>query len=175
MILRVAVLLVGLAGQGLAQDPGTGVGRGDAFSPVATEACLAAATADPAACIGHAADACMLETVGGETTVGMGECLRGELDWWQARLDAAHRAVAEAARSVDSEMRALGATLPPQAEAFAVAQAAWAAWRGAACDWERVQWGGGTGQGPATAACLMRITGERALELEAWLAEQARR
>ncbi len=146
-----------------------------AFSPAATVACLAAAPADPAACIGHAADACMLDSPGGGTTVGMGACLRAELDWWQARLGAAEAAVAEAARSVDAEMRALASSAPPQAEALAVARAAWAAWRDAACDWERAQWGGGTGQGPATADCLMRFTGQRALELEGWLAERARR
>jgi uncharacterized protein YecT (DUF1311 family) len=146
-----------------------------AFSPNATEDCLAAAPADPAACIGHAADACMLDTDGGDSTVGMGACLRAELDWWAARLAAAEAAVADAAAATDAEMVAIGATVPPQAPAFDAMRAAWAAWRDAACDWERVQWGGGTGQGPATAACLMRITGEQALALEGWLAEQARR
>jgi uncharacterized protein YecT (DUF1311 family) len=145
------------------------------FVPDATAACLAAAPSDPATCIGHAADACMLETEGGDTTVGMGACLRAELDWWAARLSVAEAAVAEAAAATDAEMVAIGATVPMQVPAFDAMRAAWAAWRDAACDWERVQWGGGTGQGPATAACLMQVTGEQALALEAWLAEQARR
>ena len=45
-------------------------------------------------------------------------------------------------------------------------QRAWIGWRDATCDYERAQWGGGTGGGPATVACLMRLTGEQALYLE---------
>jgi uncharacterized protein YecT (DUF1311 family) len=166
-MIRLAVALAWLAMPAAAQDI--------AFSPAPTEACLAAGPTDPATCIGHAADACMLETDGGETTVGMGACLSAELEWWAARLAAAEKGVADAAAATDAEMVAIGATVPMQAPAFDAMRAAWAAWRNAACDWERAQWGGGTGQGPATAACLMRITGEQALALEAWLAEQARR
>jgi uncharacterized protein YecT (DUF1311 family) len=45
-------------------------------------------------------------------------------------------------------------------------QRAWIGYRDAACDYERAQWGGGSGGGPATAGCLMRLTGEQALALE---------
>jgi len=166
-MIRTAAVVAVLAAPAAAQ--------GIAFSPAPTEACLAAAPSDPASCIGHAADACMLETEGGETTVGMGACLSAELDWWAARLATAEGSVAAAAATTDAEMAGLGATVPMQAPAFVAMRAAWAAWRDAACDWERVQWGGGTGQGPATAACLMRVTGEQALALEGWLAEQAQR
>lgn len=166
-MIRAALILAVLGAPAAAQDI--------AFSPAPTEACLAAAPADPDTCIGHAADACMLETDGGDTTVGMGVCLSAELDWWAARLAAAESAVAEAAAATDAEMAGIGAAVPLQVPAFDAMRAAWAAWRDAACDWERVQWGGGTGQGPATAACLMRITGEQALTLERWLAERARR
>ena len=164
-MIRAAVLATCLAGPAAAQEI--------AFSVAPTESCLAAATADPATCIGRAADACMLETDGGGTTVGMGACLSAELDWWAGRLAVAEMAVADAAAATDAEMVAIGATVPMQVPAFDAMRAAWAAWRDAACDWERAQWGGGTGQGPATAACLMRITGEQALALEGWLAAQA--
>jgi uncharacterized protein YecT (DUF1311 family) len=164
-MIRALAALLSLALPAAAQDL--------AFSPAPIEACLAAAPTAPAACIGHAADACMLETDGGDTTVGMGACLRAELDWWAARLAAAEAAVAAAVAATDAEMLAIGATVPMQAPAFEAMRAAWAVWRDAACDWERVQWGGGTGQGPATAACRMRITGEQALVLEGWLAERA--
>ncbi|MCU0908716.1 MAG: lysozyme inhibitor LprI family protein [Rhodobacteraceae bacterium] len=166
-MIRAAVALAVLAVPAAAQEI--------AFSPAATEACLTAAPADPATCIGHAADACMLDTDGGETTVGMGACLAAERDWWAARLATAEAAVAAAVAAEDTEMAGIGATVPPLAPALDAMRAAWAAWRDAACDWERVQWGGGTGQGPATAACLMRITGEQALSLESWLAERAAR
>jgi uncharacterized protein YecT (DUF1311 family) len=166
-MIRVAFAIAVLAAPVAAQDI--------MFSPAPTEACLAAAPTDPATCIGQAADACMLETDGGETTVGMGACLGAELDWWAARLATAETAVAAAAAKTDAEMVAIGATVPMQAPAFDAMRAAWELWRDAACDWERAQWGGGTGQGPATAACLMRITGEQAIALEGWLAERAGR
>jgi uncharacterized protein YecT (DUF1311 family) len=145
------------------------------FDPEATESCLAAAPTDLASCIGHSADVCMLESAGGETTLGMGVCLSAELAWWSMRLEAAEAEVAGAAEAMDAEMRAIGSAAPSQSEAFAGMQAAWADWRDAACDWERSQWGGGSGGGPATAACLMRHTGEQALALEGWLAERAGR
>jgi uncharacterized protein YecT (DUF1311 family) len=145
------------------------------FDASATEACLAAAPTDPATCIGHAADACMVETPGGETTVGMGECLSAEHAWWLERLGAAEAGVAAATAAADAEMRAIGATVPSQSDAFATMRTAWKGWRQAACDWELAQWGSGTGGGPATTACHLRLTGQRALELERWLAERAAR
>ena len=36
-------------------------------------------------------------------------------------------------------------------------QRAWITFRDAKCDWETVQWGGGTGAGPARLSCLMHI------------------
>jgi uncharacterized protein YecT (DUF1311 family) len=56
----------------------------------------------------------------------------------------------------DAGAKADGLTVPPVAEALRDMQRAWIAYRDASCDYERAQWGGGTGGGPATAGCLMR-------------------
>jgi uncharacterized protein YecT (DUF1311 family) len=156
---RAAVLL-------LALWPAAAVGQEMAFDAGPTEACLAAATSDPAACIGHAADACMLENDGGETTVGMGFCLSQEWEWWDGRLNAAYGALMARHEAMDAEMTEIGATAPSLEATLRDMQRAWIGYRDAACDYERAQWGGGTGGGPATAGCLMRLTGEQALALE---------
>ena len=140
------------------------------FDAGPTEACLAAATADPAVCIGHAADACMLENPQGETTMGMGFCLSAEWAWWDTRLNAAYAALMDLHRAGDARAKAEGLAAPAVAEALRDMQRAWIAWRDAACDYERALWGGGTGGGPATAGCLMQQTGVRTLELEGRIA-----
>ena len=56
------------------------------------------------------------------------------------------------------------------AVALRAMQRAWIGFRDATCDYERSLWGGGTGGGPATAACLMRMTGEQTLYLERMMA-----
>lgn len=140
------------------------------FSPEATEACLAAVTSNYESCIGHSADACMLDTPGGDSTVGMGACLARELDYWDARLNATYRALMERHRVTDVETREYAPSAPSLAEALRAMQRAWVPYRDAACDYERAQWSGGTGGSPATAGCLMHLTGRQALELEARLA-----
>jgi uncharacterized protein YecT (DUF1311 family) len=140
------------------------------FDPAPTEACLAAAPADLASCIGHAADACMVENPQGETTMGMGFCLSREWEWWDARLNAAYAALREIHVAGDAQVKAEGLEVASVAEALRDMQRAWISWRDASCDYERAQWAGGTGGGPATAACLMQHTGVRALELEGRIA-----
>jgi uncharacterized protein YecT (DUF1311 family) len=66
----------------------------------------------------------------------------------------------------DAEVKAEGIEAPSVAEALRGMQRAWIVYRDEACDYERAQWAGGTGGGPATAACLMQQTGEQALALE---------
>jgi uncharacterized protein YecT (DUF1311 family) len=140
------------------------------FDPAPTEACLAAAPVDLASCIGHAADACMLENPQGETTMGMGFCLSQEWEWWDARLNAAYGALMERHRAGDAQVKAEGLEVAPVSDALRDMQRAWIAYRDASCDYERAQWAGGTGGGPAMAGCLLHHTGVRALELEGRIA-----
>ncbi len=109
----------------------------------------------------------MTENQQGETTVGMGFCLSQEWGWWDARLNAAYGALMARHSANDAQSKTDGFEAPPVAPALRDMQRAWIAWRDASCDYERVQWSGGSGGGPATVACLMRLTGEQALALEA--------
>ncbi|MEL7013069.1 MAG: lysozyme inhibitor LprI family protein [Pseudomonadota bacterium] len=157
--MRVLVALAVLAAPAAAQDL--------VFSPAATEACLAN-TRDYDArhqCVGASARQCMTDTPGGETTVGMGGCLSAELDYWDAQLNAAYGDVIAEARATDAEMAEIGATAASQEDALRAMQRAWIPFRDATCDYEYSQWGGGSGGGPAIAACLMRMTGEQTLYL----------
>lgn len=143
-----------------------------AFSPDQTQSCLDAGGGET--CIGLSAEACT-DTPDGYTTVGMGFCFGKEWDWWDARLNAVYQSLREADAGVDAEMKDIGATVPEMVPALRDMQRTWIAYRDALCDYERTQWGGGTGQGPATAACLMAETARQTLVLEARLAEYERR
>jgi len=119
------------------------------------------------ACVGASAEACMEATPGGYSTVGMGACLEYEYEYWDGRLNDAYRVLLDSERADDLEW---GQPVK-KADALRDMQRAWIAYRDATCDYERSQWGGGTGGSPATAACLMRLTGEQALYLEGAMAE----
>ncbi|MFQ6547856.1 lysozyme inhibitor LprI family protein [Aestuariibius sp. 2305UL40-4] len=140
------------------------------FDIAPVEACLLEAP-DKRSCVGLAAETCA-ETPDGGTTVGLGFCYGRELDWWDARLNVAYQDLLAQKRELDAEMEEIGATVPSQADALQAMQRAWIAYRDATCDYERSLWGGGTGGGPATSACLMRETGEQALYLEAGLEQR---
>ncbi len=167
-ISAVATLVMALAGQAGAQDL--------QYSPQATANCLAKAGSSnlqrQRACVAASANACMAATMDGSTTYGMGYCLDQERAYWDARLNADYKAIRAKARAGDDEMKQIGSAAPSTANALRDMQRAWIVWRDATCDFERSQWGGGTGGGPATLACLLRLTGEQALYLEqAWIAE----
>lgn len=115
------------------------------------------------ACIGAEAERCMTETPGGTSTAGMSGCLSLEHDWWDARLNAVYAEVRAAARDMDATA---GEYAPSQADALVAMQRAWIAFRDERCAYERSWWGGGTGGGPATMACLMQMTAEQVIYLE---------
>lgn len=137
------------------------------FSPDQTEACLqSSGEANQRQCIGLSANACMSNSSGGETTVGMSGCLDRELQYWDARLNAAYKTKMSEAKAIDVEMADIGATVPSQSAALREMQRAWIPYRDGKCGFEYSQWGGGTGGGPAITACLMHETGEQALYLD---------
>ncbi len=139
------------------------------FDPVITEHCLTvmADSQNPRSCAGASANHCMETTEGGWSTRGMSQCLDQELQYWDARLNAAYGKVRTMRKASDKELRDLGSAAPSQADALLAMQRAWIAYRDAACTYERSHWGGGTGGGPATVSCLMYMTAEQALFLEA--------
>jgi len=138
------------------------------YSDAATAECLAGAQefTDQRACIGLSSNLCM-EAPGGYSTYGMGGCLDAELTFWDGLLNENYRARMVQSKSADEDAALYQPELPSQAEALRDMQRAWITFRDAACDYERSQWGGGTGGGPATLACLMQMTGEQALRLGA--------
>jgi uncharacterized protein YecT (DUF1311 family) len=166
--LAVTVLAGGLAMAGPTQaDP--------VFAPDATEACVSEAYATSPGlsghavldCVGRAAAACMM-TPGGDTTIGMMECLDGEVGYWDARLNTAYAERMTIAKEQDVEMRDLGSAAASIEESLRAMQRSWIAFRDASCLYEQAQWMGGTGGGPATAACHMHETARQALKLEGW-------
>ncbi len=145
----ILVLLICLAPPAAAQDV--------IFEPGVTESCLD--TGKPLmTCVGAAADHCMEVSPGGSSTVGMGFCLEQEWLYWDGRLNDAYAVATKLARQTDAEMKDLGATVPSQEEALRAMQRAWIPFRDRKCDYVRSFWGGGTGGGPASIACLMRET-----------------
>ncbi|TQV69545.1 DUF1311 domain-containing protein [Aliiroseovarius halocynthiae] len=171
--MRSGAVVLALTGASNAQDL--------SYSPTITEACEYAQGSDgivsmghtPAAieCIGVAAQACMIDSRIGGSTAGMSACFGKELDYWDARLNNAYSALMERLETSDAEMSELGSSAPKQVPALRDMQRAWITFRDAKCDFERSNWGGGTGGGPATLACLMQETAEQAFHLESQLGE----
>lgn len=145
------------------------------FSPEPTSACVAAAVAASPSlsgsavldCVGRAAQACM-NTPGGDTTIGMLDCLQSELAYWDKRLNAAYAKRVAAAKKDDAEMKSARTAASSIEESLRKMQRAWISFRDAACLYEQSLWMGGTGGGPATAACHMQETARQTLRLEGW-------
>ena len=144
------------------------------FSAEATETCLSAASDQTAkvACIGQAAEAC-IATPDGYTTVGMGFCYSEEASYWDDRLNTAFAELMRVERGIVEEIKSFGGFTPDAPGALRDMQRAWIGYRDATCAYEYTTWGGGTGGGPANAACLMEETGRQALILERRLADRS--
>lgn len=149
-----------------------------AFAAGASEQCVAEALVRSPSrsdhgvldCVGRAARACFARP-GGDSTVGMMECLTGELGYWDRRLNVAYAQRMRQARSLDNEMASLRASASSQADGLRDMQRAWIPFRDASCRFEQSLWMGGTGGGPATLSCLMHETARQALRLEGWWAQ----
>jgi len=138
------------------------------YSDEHTASCLDAGNTfeEKKACIGVSANACMEDSVGGFSTVGMGACLNRELRWWDARLNASYRAVMADDKATDAQYIADQISAPSLAKALKAMQRAWIPYRDNRCNYESAQFGGGTGQGPAQLGCLLTMTAEQTLFLE---------
>ena len=158
---------LGLAAGLWALGFGPGAAQDILFEERHTVACLQEAVSEEEiiACAGASATVCMEATPEGGSTIGMSACIGREFDWWDERLNAVYQELRAAERAEDEEMADLPGA-PNQVEALRQMQLAWVNFRDATCAYERAQWGGGTGGGPATMACLMRMTAEQTIYLE---------
>ncbi|WP_347266870.1 lysozyme inhibitor LprI family protein [Paracoccus sp. (in: a-proteobacteria)] len=160
--MRAMILALMIATPALAQD-------GPAYDATLLPGCLDRAAADGTdlrACIGKASDACMAAP-GGDTTVGMVDCLMAESKDWDRLLNAWYSKVMKVAKASDAEAGQLGSAAEPAAPALQQAQRHWIAFRDATCRYQHLQYQGGTLGGPAAAGCLMELTAEQALRLHA--------
>lgn len=147
--------------------PGAALADEVAFSADYTNACLEEGGWSD--CIGLAAQRCMEFTPGGYSTYGMNACIDAERQWWDDRLNASYRALREIERATDADAPP---GQPSLADALREMQRAWIGFRDASCNYEVLQWYGGTGAGTAWQSCQMRLTAEQSLVLQSHLNER---
>ncbi|WP_134726135.1 lysozyme inhibitor LprI family protein [Paracoccus luteus] len=162
--MRVLILTLLLASPALAQN-------GPPYDGKLLSSCLEGAGDNPRVCIGKASDACMAGP-GGDTTVGMVECLSAESKAWDNLLNASYGKALTAAKAADAELMQLGSAAEPAAPVLQQAQRDWIAFRDASCRYASLQFQGGTAGGPAAAGCMMELTADQALRLGAMTGEQ---
>ncbi|MGF6860390.1 uncharacterized protein YecT (DUF1311 family) [Rhodobacteraceae bacterium MBR-64] len=149
-----AVMLSTLPGAAMAQQGAYGQAQVD---PAPVRACYQAARpADRGvpACAGDAARACQARP-GGDTTLGISECLMAETAVWD---DLMRGALAQQAQTLGQNDPAL----PPQLTA---AQNDWAAYRDADCGLRYAIWLTGSIRTIIAADCHLAKTAQRAVEL----------
>jgi uncharacterized protein YecT (DUF1311 family) len=125
-------------------------------NPAPVHQCLAqAATGQIApACLGQAANACQ-DQPGGQSTLGITECLRSEAGVWDTLLNAQYKKLRARFRSEGGG----------RAEALLKAQRAWIAFRDAQCALDYTRWGDGSMRSIAAATCEMEMTAARTIQL----------
>ena len=138
------------------------------YDPSILQTCLAQneTQGDQSSCIGLGAASC-LEGEAGKSTVGYGACMSAEWQDWDDRLNEIYSVVLQQQRTFGEDLKAHNPAFPNPDEVMRDMQRAWISYRDLACEWEYLQWSGGTGAGPASAECMMRLTAEQVLFLEA--------
>jgi uncharacterized protein YecT (DUF1311 family) len=136
----------------------------------ALEACVA--TAWPrdvlALCTGTIADPCQAAP-GGETTLGMNQCLAREADAWDTVLNRQWPKLMTRAREVDAANQTEGLALDSAAETLRAAQRAWIVFRDAECRSNYASWGAGSFRTVAHSACRLDLTARRVVDFYARL------
>jgi uncharacterized protein YecT (DUF1311 family) len=113
-----------------------------------------AGAADLPACVGEAAARCQAQP-GGDTTLGMAECLTAEAQAWQGLLE----------ESLTAKARELGQINPELEAQLTEAQSAWEAYRDAECGLRYAVWIAGSIRTIIAADCHLQKTAARALEV----------
>ena len=149
--------------------PTTGMAQDVDFSPSFTNDCISGGGGTE--CIGASANACMEATEGGFSTAGMNGCLDMEFAFWDAELNRAYQSLMEFEEAIDTQSAKSEPDRPSGAQALRDMQRSWIAYRDATCNYEILQWYGGTGASPAWLSCTMRLTGQQAMYLSDMLVQ----
>ncbi len=137
------------------------------YSDASSEACSEEAVSDGerADCIGASARQCIAASSGDRIERAL--CVIEETKYWDDRLNAAYGGLGEAYAAHDGGRQTDTSTPYPRGQAMQEMQRAWIKYRDARCLYETAQWGSMPDAGLAEVECLLRVTGEQALYLEA--------
>ena len=116
-------------------------------------------------CLGIMSSACINLEEGGESTLGMSQCLYSESEVWDGFLNDEYRQTMAWAKKLDAEEAELFPEFANRAESLRDAQRAWIAFRDAECGLEYSIWGSGSMRHIMGSDCIMRMTAERTVEL----------
>lgn len=105
-------------------------------------------------CIGRSSQSCM-EQPGGDTTLGMSQCLSGETAIWDQMLN-------------DEYQKLIAALSEKGATQARKAQRLWIQMRDTDCELAYIIYEGGTIATPTAASCILDRTGTRTLQLRHW-------
>jgi uncharacterized protein YecT (DUF1311 family) len=119
-------------------------------------------------CIGIVANPCQ-QAPGGDTTLGMNQCLAREADAWDAVLNRLWPKLTTHAREVDAANETGGLALDTSAETLLNAQRAWIVFRDAECRHNYASWGLGSFRTVAHSACRLDLTARRVVDFHARL------
>lgn len=136
------------------------------YDPAILTGCLQDA-AQPEACIGTAADACMAAEGAPNYGPVVAQCSSAEAQQWQGLVDAAYAALEAEMAQLDPVAQANGQALPgPRLQAM---RQSWTDFRADALGFEEARWLGGSGEGPEVARRDMELTASHAI----WLMQGA--
>ena len=125
-----------------------------------------------ALCPGTVSAPCQAES-GGETTLGMNQCLAREADAWDVVLNRQLPRLMTRAREVDAanqtDDNSGGLALDSAAETLRSAQRAWIVFRDAECRHNYAIWGQGSFRAIAHSACRLDLTARRVVDFHARL------
>lgn len=138
------------------------------FTPEATETCLAEARGSAAqrGCIGASARTCH-QAIRQADMTDIALCMTAETEYWAARMETAYGAMMARAETLDAGVDTSRPGSFRMTDDLAAMQEAWLVWREKSCAFESIQRRGKPDRMVSAANCMMKLTGEQALYLEA--------
>ncbi len=116
-------------------------------------------------CIGASAYACIELSPAGHSTVGRSHCIEAELEWWEGQMDEALAALILAEQKRDDQQVDPYGVRPSGQSLLLKLQSHWQAYRDSRCDFEKLEFYGGTGSQSAWTMCRLKVTARQAIYL----------